>query len=126
MIFRYITNYFVVSPVVGAIFCYFRNMDISSANYPSFPRFYFLMLLSIFIDDFFFYWIHRILHLPMFFWIHKEHHELNILTNIGTVNSNCFEYFWANSFPSVAGLAILGPNIYNPVIISAYVTYRIW
>ena len=84
------------------------------------------MILSIFIDDFFFYWIHRILHLKIFYWIHKEHHELNILTNLGTVNANCFEYFWANSFPSVAGLAIFGPKIYNPFIISAYVTYRIW
>ena len=126
MLFRYMTNYFIVSPVVAAVFCYLKEMKISSENYPSFPYFYFLMVLTIFIDDFFFYWIHRILHLPMFYWIHKEHHELHILTNIATVNANCFEYFWANSFPSVAALAILGPAIYNPFIVSAYVTYRIW
>ena len=63
-------------------------MDVSTKDFPSFPYFYFMMVLTILVDDFFFYWIHRILHLPMFYWIHKEHHEMNTLTNLGTVNAN--------------------------------------
>ena len=50
--------------------------DIDFANQPSLLRFAGGLLVCAFADDFFFYWVHRLLHTPFFYnRIHKIHHQ---------------------------------------------------
>ena len=46
--------------------------------------------------DFFFYIVHRILHTPRFYYLHKKHHEFNNPYGIGGIYWSIFEMVSAN------------------------------
>jgi sterol desaturase/sphingolipid hydroxylase (fatty acid hydroxylase superfamily) len=57
------------------------------------------------VEDFFFYWGHRILHLKSLYpYIHKLHHEYNYPISISAENAHWVEFIIANLIPTSAGL----------------------
>ena len=65
------------------------------------------MLSWILLSDFFFYWIHRILHTPKLYYLHKTHHEFNNPYGIGAIYCSSFEMVTANLFALLFPIYIL-------------------
>lgn len=69
-------NIGIAAPIVLYLGLLVAKPNVSVESYPSIFEFTWQFMFTIFIDDFLFYWIHRIFHLPFFYkHIHKIHHE---------------------------------------------------
>lgn len=72
------------------------------------------------IEDFAFYWSHRILHTPFFYKrIHKIHHEFNNPVSISAIYAHPLEYLIGNSVPTTLGFMILGKRCH-------FSTFMMW
>jgi sterol desaturase/sphingolipid hydroxylase (fatty acid hydroxylase superfamily) len=79
-VFRYLfVNEFVIYPVI----VYGSNLRGIKLRFDSFPDFKELaahIMVCFFVEDFCFYWAHRLLHsTPFFYQFHKSHHEIDSL-----------------------------------------------
>jgi sterol desaturase/sphingolipid hydroxylase (fatty acid hydroxylase superfamily) len=64
-------------------------------------------------EDFFFYWIHRILHHPYIYEkIHKKHHRYLNLIHLNSVDAHPIEYFFGNFFTTISGSLVMGPRFH--------------
>ena len=69
------------------------------------------ILFFIIIEDFCFYWSHRILHLPWLYkQIHKVHHEYNMTISAAAEYAHPLEYLIGNSLPVAAGPLVYGKS----------------
>merc|ERR1739845_282116 len=71
-----------------------------------------MMLIQFFwmfvMEDFVFYWSHRLLHHPKLYpYIHKVHHESKSTTSLSSVATHPLEYFLGNSLSSSFGMITL-------------------
>lgn len=72
------------------------------------------------VEDFAFYWSHRMLHTPYLYKkVHKVHHEFNNTVSIAATYAHPVEYFFGNLLPTSYGFMILGNKCHM-------VTYLIW
>ena len=55
------------------------------------------------IEDFTFYWGHRILHLPKLYRFHKIHHEFTNTTSIAVLYCHPVEHIFALMLPNALG-----------------------
>jgi sterol desaturase/sphingolipid hydroxylase (fatty acid hydroxylase superfamily) len=79
-VFRYLfVNEFVIYPVI----VYGSNLRGIKLRFDSFPDFKELaahIMVCFFVENFCFYWAHRLLHsTPFFYQFHKSHHEIDSL-----------------------------------------------
>lgn len=51
--------------------------------------------------------MHRIIHLPKFYWIHKEHHEYNVTMSLAPQYAHPIEHIFANTIPVGIGYKLL-------------------
>lgn len=73
-----------------------------------------------FVEDFCFYWVHRMLHQKRLYpYIHKIHHEYNNPIGISSEYSHPIEFFLANIVPTSLGVKLLGSKVH-------LVTYLLW
>lgn len=57
------------------------------------------------VEDFAFYWSHRMLHTPYLYKkVHKVHHEFNNTVSIAATYAHPVEYFLAIYYPPLTGL----------------------
>lgn len=90
-----IDNFFLSLPV----FYYFENhlFQIKEVKENIFNYHWSVYILSwMILSDFFFYIVHRILHTPRFYYLHKAHHEFNNPYGIGAIYCSKFEMVSAN------------------------------
>jgi sterol desaturase/sphingolipid hydroxylase (fatty acid hydroxylase superfamily) len=67
------------------------------------------LMFIYFMDDFLFYWSHRLLHLSVLYSkIHKIHHEHKITVGIAAEYAHPIEFIFGNILPTNAGSLILG------------------
>lgn len=59
------------------------------------------------VEDTLFYWSHRILHRPSFYWIHKHHHEYHQTIGFASQYVHPIEYILSGTIPSSLGFQIL-------------------
>lgn len=87
----YFRNYVMAGSVSLIISKLLTPYEINySKNYPSVFTSAIWMWIFALIEDFWFYWTHRILHLPYFYKkIHKVHHE-----NYNTISIHCIYTHW--------------------------------
>jgi len=72
-------NYFNIGPIFNISF---ESVRTNSVLNPLFLNFL-LIVLSLLIFDFFYYWYHRMQHTVLFFWeFHKTHHSIKNLNSI--------------------------------------------
>jgi len=100
--------------VVGLKFRF--DMDSFPTYQEILPQIVFFMIC----DDFFFYWIHRILHLKQVYSIiHKKHHEYNITVSIAAEYAHPLEFVFSNLLPFAMGPKILGSQVH-------FATHLLW
>ena len=78
----------------------FRNDEL-----PSFGMYLIHMAWMFVMEDFAFYWSHRLLHHPSLYpWIHKVHHEAKSTISLSAVATHPLEYLVGNSVASSFGI----------------------
>ena len=102
-------NHFLFMPLLLAFAAYpifVMYSDISSLVLPSLSTQLWHLLICVVLEDFLFYWSHRILHHPMLYkHFHKKHHEFKVLTgySIASEYTHPVESVLGNIIPVMAG-----------------------
>lgn len=102
---------------------YLKNECPNNLSYEELPELstiIFHIIVFLFIEDFSFYWLHRMLHhKSLYKLIHKTHHRYRLVVGICSEYCHPLEYFLANILPTTAGPLILGQR-------SHLITYFAW
>jgi sterol desaturase/sphingolipid hydroxylase (fatty acid hydroxylase superfamily) len=114
-------THFVIAPLF--LFLETRNEPKMRFDVETFPdtweilkQIFFFML----VEDFLFYWHHRMLHHPKIYpYIHKIHHEYNITVSISAEYAHPLEFILGNVLPANIGPKILGSQVH-------FITYNLW
>jgi len=94
------------------------RMDIDS--FPTYKEIMGQIVFFMIIEDFSFYWLHRLLHWKKIYpYIHKVHHEYNVTVSIASEYAHPLEFFLSNLIPSSLGPKILGSHVH-------FATYLMW
>ncbi len=80
------------------------------------------MWVGFVIEDFFFYWVHRLIHHPKLYWIHKKHHKFYNTFHLACVYTHPIEYILGNTFPLLAGALILQNKMHIVTLMGQIVT----
>jgi sterol desaturase/sphingolipid hydroxylase (fatty acid hydroxylase superfamily) len=101
-------NQFVVTFFVSLIFYYMYQWRVPvPVEFPTFGKVIFDLTISIFINEFLFYYSHRILHHPSIYrYIHKKHHEWTAPIGLVAIYAHPFEHVISNVFPVALGPVI--------------------
>lgn len=75
----------------------------------------------IFVEDFFSYHVHRLLHSQSFYWIHKQHHEYYTTISLTTTYAHPLEIMFSNTMPLYIGYRVL--SLFTEVHV---ITIGIW
>jgi methylsterol monooxygenase/4-alpha-methyl-delta7-sterol-4alpha-methyl oxidase len=87
------------------------RMDIESL--PSYKEVVGQIVLFMILEDFSFYWIHRLLHWKRIYpHVHKIHHEYNVTVSIAAEYAHPLEFLLSNLIPSTLGVKILGGHVH--------------
>lgn len=83
-------------------------------------------MLFLIVEEVTFYFVHKFLHTPKFYWIHKQHHEYNTTICLALVYASPLEHILANLIPSGLGYSMLA-KVYPVHIFSVIIwfTFRI-
>jgi sterol desaturase/sphingolipid hydroxylase (fatty acid hydroxylase superfamily) len=111
-----IFNSNVMVVAVYSLLDYFELNERHSTSVEDLPTSVTLALTITFfmlVEDFFFYWFHRLLHWRVIYpYIHKIHHTHSSTVGIAAEYSHPIEFIFSNMLPTSAGPAILGPNVH--------------
>jgi len=80
---------------------------------PSLGLFLFQMLWMMVMEDFTFYWSHKLLHHPKLYpYIHKVHHESKSTISLSAIATHPAEYFLGNVIPTAMGISLCPGKIH--------------
>lgn len=112
-------NHFVIIPLLLAFVAYpvfTFYTDVSSMVIPGTQIILQHIFLCIIIEDFLFYWSHRLLHHPMLYkHFHKKHHEFKVLTasSIASEYTHPVESLLGNIIPVMMGPLVTKCHFYT-------------
>lgn len=121
-------NLFVLQPIG---FYTLIGFDRTSILYkydeiPSFGMFLIHFFWMFMMEDFAFYWTHRLLHHPKLYpYIHKVHHESKSTTSLSAIATHPVEYFLGNSLASSFGMITL-PGKVHIVSVACFIMFRVF
>ena len=114
----------VTAAVYNQLLGLFRQPSLPADDIPTFFVFILHFFFCLLLEDFLFYWGHRMLHHPyLYARVHKQHHEFYNVIHIAAINAHWFEFLKGNYIPLMAGLLVLGKKIHMVTVIS-FVVYR--
>ena len=109
----YFFNTLVLAPITVYVLAKISKMQYSFENFPSFCNFIWPFFVLQFLDDFFFYWSHRILHHPQIYkYIHKQHHEFTVTLAWACIYAHPFEFIFGNQLTFMVPVLMLGEKIH--------------
>jgi len=109
----YVVNQILIFPACFYLLTLFVQPNRSLETIPGFSTVIWQLVLSIFMEDFFFYWSHRLMHLPFLYKrVHKIHHEFKNTIHIASVYTHWFEFILGNFFPMMMPLIMLGERLH--------------
>jgi len=111
----FINHFLLQWPLVIIIWNVFRISGIHFApTLPPLSTILFHMLLFILIEDFLFYWSHRLLHHPSIYkHIHKQHHEFKSTIGIASEYAHPVEAIVSNLVPFLAGPLLVKSHVFT-------------
>jgi sterol desaturase/sphingolipid hydroxylase (fatty acid hydroxylase superfamily) len=104
-------NLLVVSPcsLMLAILADGVEVRFSADEFPSSWEIIVQIIFFMLVEDFCFYWAHRLLHHPKIYnYIHKKHHEYNTSISVASEYAHPFEFLFSNILPTSVGPMLLG------------------
>jgi sterol desaturase/sphingolipid hydroxylase (fatty acid hydroxylase superfamily) len=109
-------NHFILAPAM-ALPSYIYDISPYRMDYdslPSFSELFWQSIICYYIDDFFFYWSHRLLHWNKIYpYIHKQHHEYISTIGITAEYAHPIEYVFGNVISANMGPLILGKRMHG-------------
>ena len=124
VIILYLFNQIILGNIFFYIISFIVNPEISKDKLPSFQMFWLQIFICIIIEDFFFYWGHRLLHHPLLYnKIHKIHHSLYNVIHISYAYAHPLEFILANLVPMALSLFIF-QNYIHIVTFTGFVFLR--
>lgn len=118
-------NQFVIFPAILFPFLYFFRPNTDHQKVPNFADFILHGLVMTCLEDFLFYWIHRMLHLPLFYkHIHKKHHKHFNVINISSVYTHWIEFAVGNVVCMLAGMMVLHGYLHI-VTLNGFIVFRL-
>eukprot|EP00331_Platyophrya_macrostoma_P013934 CAMPEP_0176428472 /NCGR_PEP_ID=MMETSP0127-20121128/13169_1 /TAXON_ID=938130 /ORGANISM="Platyophrya macrostoma, Strain WH" /LENGTH=362 /DNA_ID=CAMNT_0017810159 /DNA_START=17 /DNA_END=1105 /DNA_ORIENTATION=+ len=118
----FLVNNVIIAPVmvVGDLMVGGISQRISPNHLPTCKEIILQLSFCMIVEDFCFYWGHRILHSKALYpHIHKIHHQYNVTVSIANEYSHPFEFLISNLLPSTVGPKLLGKQMHM-------VTYWMW
>jgi sterol desaturase/sphingolipid hydroxylase (fatty acid hydroxylase superfamily) len=115
-------NQLIIIPIsiLPYYFNYIIPFSLDIKSLPTHFVFIWQIIFFILIEDFAFYWVHRILHVDWIYpYIHKTHHTYKISISIAAEYSHPVDYFLGSLFATSFGPIILGQKVH-------LVTYLLW
>lgn len=120
---------FIVNPLVLMTIGFrgFRaigGMPSVLSKLPSVPKIFGAMLLSSFLNEWGFYWVHRAVHeVPgLYKAVHKQHHEFKSSIGFAAEYAHPLDQVFANALPTVAGGLFFG---HHPLIFFVWLAERL-
>jgi sterol desaturase/sphingolipid hydroxylase (fatty acid hydroxylase superfamily) len=96
------------------------NYDFGVESFPSIGKLTAQVLFCVVLEDFLLYWLHRMIHHPLFYdRVHKLHHNFYCPVSFSAYISHPFEYFFVNTLPFLAGPLVLGKSCH-------FFTFLMW
>eukprot|EP01084_Bolivina_argentea_P028517 53002_1 len=100
------------------------KMRLSQHEKPTFLSVFMTLILSEFVMEWLFYFIHRLVHHPKLYGpIHKQHHEYKGSIGFAAEYANPIEGLAANLYPTFAVCLHIGAH---PLIFFVYLFWRLW
>ena len=101
-----------------------RGIDFSVGSFPSLPTMLWHAFISVQVDDFLFYWVHRWMHENRWVYktIHKQHHEFHYAHPLATEYAHPVEDM-LNLLATVAGPLLLKSH---GVVLIGYTGLKLW
>ena len=125
LLFIYLTNYLIFGSIFISLTIRFAKPRYDLESFPSVLEFAFQILFSIFCEDFFFYWSHRLLHTPWLYKrIHKRHHEYYNTIAMACIYTHPIELIIGNIFPMLSALCIFRSNM-HAITLGTWIPMRI-
>lgn len=118
-------NQSIIFPLILGPMLYFFTPSVDPEKIPSFGMFLLHGLIMMTIEDFSFYWTHRLLHLPwMYKRIHKKHHKHYNIIHLSSVYTHWIEFALGNVICMLAGMIVLHGKLHI-VTLNAFVVFRL-
>lgn len=109
----YLTNYILLGSPVISITIRMCKPNYSLDEMPSPFTFIMHIVFAVICEDFFNYWFHRTVHLPIFYKrIHKKHHEYYNTLSLVCIYAHPIEFVFGNVFPALSSIWILKSNMH--------------
>ncbi|KAG5684963.1 hypothetical protein PVAND_014168 [Polypedilum vanderplanki] len=90
------------------------------------PSFFILirdLSFYIIVQDIFTFYIHRLLHNPIFYKYHKKHHQMKPTRALNAIRFDFFDYFFANYIPFIIGMIIHHPHVATGILWSIITSF---
>jgi len=113
-IIRVLFNQWVVGlpAVIGGFYLMKRRGCSFGRELPTFPWVVYELFIMILVEEFFFYYSHRLLHHPRLYkHIHKIHHEWTSPIGVVSIYAHPFEHLLSNLLPPLLGPLVCGSHI---------------
>ena len=113
IILLYIMNQGFIANIFLLCFHNLIDTNYTLETIPNIFQFWLGIIISMLIEDFFFYWGHRFLHHPLFYnKIHKIHHRFYNVIHISYAYAHPLEYLFGNILPNFFTIMILGKYVH--------------
>ena len=121
----YLFNQLFIFPFILALMIWAFTPIMDHHQLPDLPTFLFHLLIMVFLEDFSFYWVHRLLHLPCLYkHIHKKHHEHYNTIHISSVFSHWIEFAFGNTLCMLLGMPFLSGYLHI-VTLNGFLVFRL-
>jgi sterol desaturase/sphingolipid hydroxylase (fatty acid hydroxylase superfamily) len=120
--FYYSMNNFVAGPILLSVETFMSGASprFGQDSYPKIIEIICQLFFCMIVEDFCFYWGHRLLHHPKLYpHVHKIHHKYTHTISIANEFTHPFEFILSNVIPTVMGPKLLGKNMH-------LITYWMW
>lgn len=121
-----VLNHLLIRPLILLVAYPFirAQLDFSRENLPGAWTVIWQLAFCSQVDDFFFYWGHRLAHHKLLYkYIHKRHHEFRHPVAISVEWAHPLEDAFVNTFPTVAGSLYLRSHV---LVFWLYITCKLW
>jgi 4-alpha-methyl-delta7-sterol-4alpha-methyl oxidase len=120
----YLINQIVIFPPFFLLITWLFSTETSIERIPSAPLVFAQVIISTLLEDFIFYFMHRLLHHPkLYSKVHKKHHSFYNVFHMSAVYAHWLEFIIANLMPLFAGAILLGPKMHMVSLVT-FIMFR--